>query len=92
MENVANQHFIEALNDLKQKQVHYDYPNELAALTAIRATLRSKVSSSIPPKEKTDKVETKPQIKPTIDVKAEPTKPDLEPELQNDTSKNEGNI
>ncbi len=40
IKNIANQHVIQTLNDLKQKQVDYDYPNDLSALTAIRATLK----------------------------------------------------
>ena len=89
MKNVANQHFVKTLHDLTLKQVNYDYPSELAALTAIRATLRDQlIEPPVSIIKETKKVETKPENTLAEKVKVESEKPTQ----QNDDSKNEGNL
>ena len=62
MSDSVNQHFVDTLTDLQQKQVDYNYPNELGALTAIRATLRNQqLKLPASPVQNTDEAE---QIKP----------------------------
>jgi len=76
MKNVANQHFVKTLHDLTLKQVNYDYPSELAALTAIRATLRDQlIEPPVSIIKQTDKVEIKPENKLAEKVKVESEKP-----------------
>ena len=97
MKNNINLHFAKTLTDLKKKQVNYDYPNELGALTAIRATLRNQ-SVNLPSasKKKAADVENKLKSDITKEIKTESTKPvklpAQQPEQQNDKSKSEGSI
>jgi len=52
----SNQQFIKTLQDLQQKQIAYNYSNELSALKAIRVKMaNTKGSSAIEPKQTTDK-------------------------------------
>jgi len=89
MEDNINQHFIKTLHDLQQKQVHYNYPSELAALTAIRTALNDQtIKLATAPKKEVDKLENKNQINTTEEKKVATEKP----EQQNDKSKNEGKL
>jgi len=84
MENKVNQHFANSLVSLQQKQVNYDYPNELGSLTAIRATLKNQ--------------QTKPLNKPLnpakkmINHKEDKVQETKKEDLQNSTKENEENI
>lgn len=93
MKNIVNQDIIKTLNDLKKKQVNYSYPNELAALTAIRTTLRNqKIVSPISIEKKTNKIKNEVQDKPIKAVKVAPETQAPQSEQQNMKSKSEGNL
>jgi len=84
-----NQHFSKTLHDLKQKQVNYNYPSELAALAAIRTALRKQtVKLPTTPKKEVGVLENKNKIK-TI---AEETVATEKAEQQNNKPKNEGKL
>ena len=69
---------------MQQKQVNYDYPNELGSLTAIRATLKNQI--------------TKPLNKPLnpakkmINHKEDKVQETKKEDLQNSTKETEENI
>lgn len=97
MKDSVNLQFANTLTDLKQKQVNYNYPSELGALSAIRATLRNQsISLPIASKKKATDVEDKIKNEVAEEIKAEPIKPiklpAKQPEQQNNKSKSEGNI
>lgn len=52
MDHSHNQQFLQSLIKLKALSVNYNYPNELASLTAIRVALTKKSSLPITPEEK----------------------------------------
>lgn len=93
----TSQGFAKTLADLKQKQVSYDYPSELKALTAIRATLNRQANSqptkaTVAPKAVSEKIDSEVQDTTTekaVEVNEEPKNATLE---QNEQSKSEGSI
>ena len=97
----TSQGFAKTLADLKQKQVNYDYPSELKALTALRATLNSLTNSQVinqsnkaivTPKAVTEKIDSEVKdtdTEKTEEVIIEPKKDTLE---QAEQSKSEGSI
>ena len=91
MEDNINQHFSNALTELKKKQVNYDYPSELGSLTAIRTTLRSQQSKPLLPAETvTDEVESKPEEKAAPETPVQ--LPAQHPEQQKEKSSSEDNL
>ncbi|MBL4638569.1 MAG: uroporphyrinogen-III C-methyltransferase, partial [Proteobacteria bacterium] len=63
LEDSANQHFLQALANLKIQRVSYDYPSDLTSLTAIRSVLRDRSykRSSLPNQQDTAEATTSEQ-------------------------------
>ncbi len=71
MDHPHNQQFMQSLVKLKALGVSYDYPNELASLTAIRVALTKQstlpATSAAPEEESATKAEEKKEAVPTSD-------------------------
>lgn len=93
MKELKNQSIIKTLQDLAQKQVNYDYPNELSALKAIRvATRNGQASPALSSKQKIDNVESKPQDKTVKAIKATSEMPETQQPKQHEQAKSEGSL
>ena len=96
MSNTINQHFAKALTRLKEKQVSYDYPSDLASLTAIRSTLINKPSklpaSPLKDTNSFDDSAQKTNVEQVVKKATDIVKPIKEPVQQTDKSKDEGSI
>jgi uroporphyrin-3 C-methyltransferase len=69
MKDSTNQHFVKSITSLQQKQVNFDYSNELGSLTAIRVKLQDQ---QLTPKLTPQKViENKPQDEATQEPKVD---------------------
>ena len=91
MESSINQQFTSSLVNLKIKQITYDYPNELGALTAIRSTLRNQqVKLPVPANTSIDNDENNSEQKTIAEVL--PQEPVLQPEEASDKSEGENNL
>jgi uroporphyrin-3 C-methyltransferase len=87
-ENNINQHFEQSLIVLKNKQVTYNYPNELGALTAIRTTLKNQqIKLSEPSKPVNKDITITPQKAVKDETKTVPVVPSQMPEQQNSDTK-----
>lgn len=89
MTNSTNQRFADALVELSKKQISYDYPSELNALSEIRATLRRQSLS-----EQSSHQNKKPATPTTEkngndEIKTDTTTPD---KAKHDATKSEGSI
>lgn len=71
MESSINQHVANSLANLQNKQINYNYPNELASLTAIRAVLRNQ---QIKPSNPTNVEASETKNEPNTSVEASPEK------------------
>ena len=91
MESSINQQFTNSLVNLRNKQVTYDYPNELGALTAIRSTLRNQqIKLPVPANTSIDNDENNSEQKAVAEVL--PQEPVLQPEEPSDEAEGENNL
>ena len=87
MENNLNQQFFSTLVELQNKQIDFNYSNDLSSLSAIRAALKSQRNTPIQSLT-TDESDTTMEPKETVEISTEKT--DQLPEAEKD--KNEGSI
>jgi uroporphyrin-3 C-methyltransferase len=92
MKSNINQHFLNSLTKLQQKQINYNYPSELGSLTAIRMTLKNQQTKPITPVNSTIK-STEHKLQENIEKSLNNTEQQLEQEKrQEEQPENEGNI
>lgn len=90
MEKNINQHFSKSLTSLKSKQVAYDYPSELGALTAIRTTLRNQQAiKNSSPTLTIEEVKNPSSLQIEEAIKKAPTQPVELPEKLSDEASGE---
>jgi uroporphyrin-3 C-methyltransferase len=92
IEEVNNQRFLQAITGLQKQRVSYEYPNELASLTAIRIALKNyeaaapiplPVEPQVSPSE-AEAAENTPTIKQADTVKPESESEQSSPALEED--------